>query len=270
MARMRRYLLPVLIVVLPVASGCAGSGEDPSRSRLPPEKRTDVESQPPTQGERATGAPQYPGRRRTDRCSGPVRATDGRGDTRPWVLPEPPGRPPTSPSADLVGFEIRAGRDGVCARWTTAAPAPSGTELELVAHGPPQGSPSGGYESHGHGFNAKLTSDGARVTYGLDRLSSRAPRRLWAHVSRAGRTVSVFVPRRELDRPPANMPDRPPFPYGAFAFEARVISPPDTRGGRDADFWPQEGDGRAGFVGGNLCAPPCRDRRLTEVTARHR
>lgn len=114
-----------------------------------------------------------------------------------------------------------------------------------------------GAVSHGYGFEVRLLGPGGLATYGLDRLGSDEPRVLRARVGQSGRTASVFVPRAELDRPPANMRGRPSFPYRGFNFEARVISPPDGRGGQDADFWPQEQEGKAGYVDGRLCEPPC-------------
>jgi hypothetical protein len=73
----------------------------------------------------------------------------------------------------------------------------------------------------------------------------------------------MFVARAELDRPPANMPDRLRFPYRAFGFEARVLSAPDSNGNRRVDFWPQERAGSAAYINGRLCPPPCRDPRFT-------
>ena len=70
--------------------------------------------------------------------------------------------------------------------------------------------------------------------------------------------MSVFVPRAELDRPPANMPDRPAFPYRGFSFEARVISAPDGNGAQVADFLPQENSGGDhALINGRLCPAPC-------------
>lgn len=198
-------------------------------------------------------------------CRGAIRVNDPPHDTRAWRMPEPTGRPPTPASADLRRFELRADARGVCAVWTTAAPAPRKTVLVLNAHGPPDRQPGGAIVSHGHGFEVELLARGGRVTSGLDRLGSDEPRVLRAQVRQFGRTVTAFVARAELDRPPANMPDRPTFPFRAFIFEARVITPRDRRGGQDADFWPQERPkvAQAAYIGGRLCSPPCRDRRVS-------
>jgi hypothetical protein len=111
---------------------------------------------------------------------------------------------------------------------------------------------------HGHGFSVELRRDGGRVTYGLDRLGSDESRVLRARVRGSGRVVSVFVPRAELDRPPANVPDRPPFPYRGFSFEARVITPPDRNGAQVADFLPDEDvSGDHALIDGRLCPAPC-------------
>jgi hypothetical protein len=185
-----------------------------------------------------------------------VAVEDGARDARPWN-PVQPGEP-HPPSGDLRRFEIRADEAGVCARWTTAAPAPVGAQLVLAANGPPIEMPGGAVVKHGHGFTVELERNGGVVTYGLDRLGSDAPRVLRARVRGFGRTVSVFVPRAELDVPPANMPDRPAFPFREITFEARVITPPGRDGGQVADFLPDEGGpGDHGLVNGRLCPAPC-------------
>lgn len=166
-------------------------------------------------------------------------------------------------STDLRQFELKATARGVCVRWTTEAPARAGTVLALVAHGPTVRQPGGAVVAHGHGFRVELRDDGARVTYGLDRLGSDAPRVLRGRVGQSGRTVSAFVPRSALDRPPANMPDRPPFPYRMFSFEARVISALPEHGGPEGDSWPQGRLGEAAYIDGRLCEQPCREPRLS-------
>jgi hypothetical protein len=136
--------------------------------------------------------------------------------------------------------------------------------LIFSAHGPLIRQPGGSIVSHGYGFELELRKNGARATFGLDRLDSRAPRVLRVRVGRTGSVVSAFVQKAELDRPPANMPDRPPFPYRTFSFVAQVLSVPDARGNRRADFWPQERVqlALAAYINGRLCAPPCRDPRF--------
>jgi hypothetical protein len=191
-------------------------------------------------------------------CGNAVRVHDPPDDTRPWLTPEPPNRPPTPPFADLRRFEMSSTAKGVCVRWTTAAPAPVGTQFVFSAHGPPRRLPGGAVASHGYGFELALTDDGGTATFGLDQIGSDAPRVLAARVGQSANTVSAFVARGELDRPPANVPDRPPFPYRTFLFQARVITPPDSEGGQDVDFWPEEGTD-AGFIDGHLCPAPCRD-----------
>jgi hypothetical protein len=134
--------------------------------------------------------------------------------------------------------------------------------LVFVAHGPYVREPGGAQVAHAYGFDLELRKNGARATFGLDRLGSDAPRVLRVRVGRTGSVVSVFIRKTELDRPPANMPDRPRFPYRAFSFEARVLSAPDSSGNRRVDFWPQEGTGTAAYINGRLCAVPCHDPRF--------
>ncbi len=198
-----------------------------------------------------------------ERCAGAITVADAKNDTRSWTLPAPPGRAVIPPSADLRRFDLRATAAGICARWTTAAPAPPGTVLVITAHSPFVHQPGGGAVAYAYGVNLELRKNDAQATFGLDRLGSPAPRVLRVRVGRTGSVVSVFVPRAELDRPPANMADRPRFPYRAFSFEARVLSAPDASGNRRADFWPQErSTGLAAYINGRLCAPPCRDPRF--------
>lgn len=200
--------------------------------------------------------------RPAERCAGAIAVADARNDTRSWTVPAPPGSAVVPSSADLRRFELRATAAGVCVRWTTGARAPAGTALVFTAHGPYIRHPGGGAVAHGYGLELELREKGARATFGLDRLGSRAPRVLRVRVGRTGSVVSVFVPRAELDRPPANVPDRPPFPYRAFTFGARVLSPRDAAGNRRVDFWPQERSGSAASIDGRLCAVPCRDPRF--------
>ena len=206
------------------------------------------------------GATSAAGWRPAERCAGAITVADAKNDTRSWTVPAPPAVIP--PSADLRRFDLRATAAGVCVRWTTAAPAPPGTDLVFVAHSPFVREPGGAQVAYAYGFDLELRKNGARATFGLDRLGSRAPRMLRVRVGRTGSVVSVFVRKTELDRAPANMPDRPRFPYRAFSFEARVLSAPDSRGNRRADFWPQEGSGLAAYINGRLCAVPCRDPRF--------
>jgi hypothetical protein len=197
-----------------------------------------------------------------ERCAGAISVADAKNDTRSWTLPTPPGRAVIPPSADLRRFDLRATSTGVCVRWATAAPAPTGTVLVFSAHSPFVRQPGGGSVAYGYGFELELRKSNARATFGLDRVGSSVPRVLRARVGRTGTVVSVFVRKAELDRPPANMPDRPRFPYHAFSFEARVLSAPDSSGNRRVDFWPQERTGAAAYIKGRLCAPPCRDPRF--------
>jgi hypothetical protein len=211
----------------------------------------------------AAAASSTAGWRPAERCAGAITVADAKNDTRSWTTPAPPGRAVIPPSADLRRFDLRATAAGVCVRWRTAAPAPPGTELVLVAHSPYVREPGGALVAYAYGFDLELRKNGARATFGLDRLGSNAPRVLRVRVGGTGSVVSAFIRKSELDRPPANMPDRPRFPYRAFSFEARVLSAPDSHGNRRADFWPQEGSGSAAYIDGRLCAVPCRDPRFT-------
>lgn len=249
MSAARVTLTLVLAALGLVVSGCTDSqGDRPS---------------PSEDGAGETAARLRP----AESCRRASGVDDPPNDTRSWLIPEPEGRPPAPPSADLRRFEVRATKAGVCARWTTAAPTPVGTSLWLSGHGPDVQTANGATISHAYGFEVELLGSGARVSFGLDDLRTQAPRLLRARVGQSGRTVSVYVARRELDRPPANMRDRPPFPYTAFFVGARVISPRDRHGGRDADFWPAERSGEAAYLDGELCPAPCRDRRLRPTMA---
>jgi hypothetical protein len=84
------------------------------------------------------------------------------------------------------------------------------------------------------------------------------PNVLDARVGQSGETISAFVPRSELDRPPANTPERPPFPYDTLMVEARVS---EELGGI-ADSWPDEPGSQASYVDGQLCPPPCPQQTL--------
>jgi hypothetical protein len=174
---------------------------------------------------------------------------------------EDPAGDSTGPTRDLVRFEMHASQEGVCVRWTTDTQALVGTKLVLVIHGPWQTTASGGSVSHGYGFDVALTEDGAEVSYGLGDLASNTPNVLDARVGQTGDTVSAFVPRSELDRPPANMPDRPPFPYdGTLTVEARVS---DAVTEDIVDSWPDDPGTEAAYVNGQLCPPPCMDPAVT-------
>lgn len=197
--------------------------------------------------------------RTAERCKGAIRLHDPRNDTRSWVQPEPPGRPPTPPAADLRRFELRADRHRVCVRWALAAPAPPGTTLVFFGRGPARRRPGGGAVIDQYGFEVALLAAGARVTYATDPNSAPIPR---ARVRRSGATILAVVGRSELDGAPADMRDRPPFPFRSFVVETRVITPRDRRGGQDVDFWPQQSAGQAAYIRGRLCGPPCKDRRL--------
>jgi hypothetical protein len=200
--------------------------------------------------------------RPAERCAGAISVADAKNDTRSWTLPAPPGSAAVPPSNDLRRFELRATPAGVCVRWTTGAPAPPGTVLVFSAHSPYMRTPGGAMVAFGYGFNLELRKNGALATFGLDRLGSTAPRVLRVRVGRTGSVVSAFVSRSEFDRPPANTPDRPRFPYRAFSFLAQVIGAPDAGGNSSADFWPQERIGTAADIDGRLCAAPCRDPRF--------
>jgi hypothetical protein len=211
------------------------------------------------------GAPEA-GWRAAEPCGGAITVLDAENDTRSWTVPAPPGRAVVPPAADLRRLSLGATAAGVCVRWTTAAPAPPGTTMEFIARGPFVRDSGGGGSASAYGIELELRENSARATFGLDRLGSHEPRELRVRVGHTGSVVSVFVPRSELDRPPANMRHRPPFPYRAFTFEARVLSPPDADDHRRVDFWPQERSGPAVYIEGRLCAAPCPDPRFNFAT----
>ena len=142
---------------------------------------------------------------------------DAAGDTRGAVRGE---RVRIPPYVDLRQFALMVGGDGVRARWTTAARAPSGTIFQFTVYGPPYRHRPDVRVLQGHGFLVELKDRGAEVT---DALGRGIRERLRAQVSRSGRTVSVFVPGAQLDRRPRRLPERRPFPRNAFAFDARVL-----------------------------------------------
>lgn len=191
-------------------------------------------------------------------CAGPIRVRDASGDVRSYR----PGRKPrrlAAPSLDLELFQLRVSTRGVCARWTTAAPAPPKTVFAFGVYGPPvRHRRLDVIVPQGHGFMVELQNRGARVT---DAVEPSAAGVLRARVRRSGRSISVFVSRSQLDRPPPGVPERRPFPLRAFAFTVVVLSPRHKGGGRDGDHWPPRDDEKAGAVEGRLCAPPCTDRR---------
>jgi hypothetical protein len=195
-------------------------------------------------------------------CPGAIAVTDPKRDTRSWVIP--PRLPELDPSyGDLRRFEVKATAAGVCVRWTTAAPAPRGAHFVFSAGGPYVRDAGGGAEVPSYGFDLELRKDGALATYGLDRVGSYAPRVVHVRAGQTGSVVSAFVSTAELNRPPANMPTRPHFPYRAFVFEARVLTAPDARRNQRVDFWPQEAriQKLAADINGRLCFP-CQDKRF--------
>lgn len=245
---MRRHVTPLLLatfVVLLAASGAVAA----------------VHATSPTSGWRLATASGWPA---AERCAGAITVADAKGDTRSWTVPAPPGPVVVPPSADLRRFELRATAAGVCVRWTAAAPAPPGTEFSLGAHGPFIRSPGGGSVAHPYGFQLELRENSPRVSFGrTGQLDGRALRARGIRVGRTGPVVSIFVPRAELDRR-ARMTNYPPFPYRAFSFDTRLLSPRNAEGHSRADFWPQERehDGPAAYIDGRLCAAPCRDPRI--------
>ena len=197
-----------------------------------------------------------------ERCPAALSVVDAKNDTRSWLTPAPPGLEIPA-SADLRRLEVLATASGVCVRWITAAPAPSGTILVFFALGPIIRLPGGGGLHPGYGVNLELREKSAFATFGLDRTGRETKRNvLRVRAGRTGSVVSVFIPRAELDRPTDNFGNHPPFPHRAFTFEARVLGPPDFDDHRGADFWPQERAGEAGYINGHLCGPPCLDPRF--------
>jgi hypothetical protein len=204
------------------------------------------------------------GMRPAETCPGAIHVTDAKNDTRSWTLPPPPGPRVIPRSADLLRFELRATSAGVCVRWTTAAPAPTGTTFGFTARGPWIREASGAQVTHGYGFYLDLTKNGARATFGLARVGSTAPHVLRVRAGQTGSVVSTFL-RKEWLTPPANQRDGWLYVYRAFSFEARVLSRPDASGNRRVDFFPEEGPGEipiAGYINGALCVPPCHDPRF--------
>ena len=204
------------------------------------------------------------GMRSAEPCPGAIRVRDGLNDTRSWTQPQPPGPAVIPRSADLVRLELRATSEGVCVRWTTAAPAPAGTTFLFRAQGPSTRAAGGGEVSRGYGFYLDLGPNGARATFGLARLGSTAPHVFRVRVGQSGSVVSAFL-RKEWLTPPANQRDSWAYVYRVFSFEARVLSRPDASGNRRVDFLPEEGPGElpiAGYINGALCGPPCHDPRL--------
>lgn len=195
-------------------------------------------------------------------CRASVRLTDGAKDMRSWVLPAPAGAAPPAPSGDLRLFEIRASQEGVCARWTLAAPPPPGTELQLGLHSVSTREVDGLRLRYGHGYGYRAVIDGVggvRITGRLARLGSPDPQVIRGRIAQSGSTLSIFLPRTELDRRAANdRSDKPPFPYGRFTFEARVITPVGAAAEQYVDFAPDERAGEAALIGGRLCPAPCR------------
>lgn len=176
-----------------------------------------------------------------DSCRGADSADDPAGDS-------------TAPFRDLRRVELRITQAGVCVRWTTDAQALVGTTFSLGMHGPFQKTPGGAVVSHGYSFDVELTKDGAEVTSGLADPVDNTPNVLDAQVGQSGHTVSTFVPRKELDRPPGNVPDRPPFPGDPIIVEVRVLEGVDER---IADAWPDDPESQAAYVDGKICGPPC-------------
>jgi len=180
----------------------------------------------------------------------PAQSCEGAGSAE-----DPAGDSTSGPFRDLRRLDLRVTQAGVCVRWTTDAQAVVGTRFFLDIRGPFEKTPGGAVVSHGYGFYVDLTKEGAEVTFGLADPVADTPNVLDARVGQSGETVSAFVPRRELDRPPANMPDRPPFPDGdEFIIEARVLQagPEDI-----ADSWPDDPSSQAAYVNGHICGPPC-------------
>jgi hypothetical protein len=243
---MRRFVTPLLLAALVIpAVALAGN------RMLPGAATTSVTA--------SSRFVTVSGWRAVERCVGAIAVNDSKNDTRSWSWPQPPSAVVVPPSADLRRFELRTTAAGVCARWTAAAPAPPGTEFVLVAHGPFIRS-----VAHPYGFDLEVRENSPRVSFhGSGQLDGRELRVRGIRVGRTGPVVSIFVPRAELDRR-AKLKDYPPFPYRAFSFEARLLSPRNAEGHRRADFWPQERahDGPAAYIDGRLCAPPCRDLRI--------
>ncbi len=69
-------------------------------------------------------------------CTDAIRMPDAAGDVRPHAPRHRKARQSDPPSFDLRSFELRASTKSVCARWTTAAPAPPGTTFTFGVYGP--------------------------------------------------------------------------------------------------------------------------------------
>lgn len=195
------------------------------------------------------------------RCKQAVGVGDAAGDARPGVRgPQPRERL----YGDLRRFELMAGREGVCTRWTMAARPPQGTSFYFNVYGPP-------YRRRrpdvvvlqGHGFEVVLAANGPRVRDAAGSTTLRA------ETSLSGRSLSVFLPRAQLDRPRRDLLERQPIPYGAFAFDTRVFGPVDERRRHTVDIWPQETEGQAGWVSGRMCLPDCQERRAIGSATKH-
>src|SRR5438128_1765845 len=92
----RRKAAGAALLAATLATACygsEGSGEAQGRAS--------ASSTEPAPGQSASLEP-------AQRCRHAVRVRDRAHDTRSWVIPEPAGRPPTPPSADLRQFELRA------------------------------------------------------------------------------------------------------------------------------------------------------------------
>ena len=185
-----------------------------------------------------------------ERCPAALGVVDAKNDTRSWLLPTPPGLEIPA-SADLRRFEVLATASGVCVRWTTAAPAPSGTILVFFALGPPVRLAGGGAVHPGYGVNLELREKSAWATFGLDR-TGREPKRnvLRVRAGRTGPVVSVFIPRAELDRPKDNFGNHPRFPTarspskrGYSAPRTLTITAEQTSGLRSAPARPATSTG---------------------------
>jgi hypothetical protein len=167
------------------------------------------------------------------------------------------GRSRLDAAADLRVFALRVSSSGVCAAWTTAAPARSGTRFDVALHGKLTKDPSGtSILRYGYGFGVQLGDGAAEVTDRPRGGGSRVePRVIEARIGQTGRTLSVFVPRSQLDQAPASVHARPPFPYREFIFSTGIEGPRERSG--TADAWPEPPTADAGYLNGRLCLAPC-------------
>jgi hypothetical protein len=194
--------------------------------------------------------------RSSERCPGAARFKDGAKDSRAWAMPAPADRAVAPPSGDARELWVRADARQLCVVFELRGPVKAGTELHFGAHGPPTKSPGGGTIFHGYGFQTVL-SQGEDSVLKFGRRGD-GPNVLDGKIRIGPTTVVVTIPRRELDRPPTNMPGvSPPFPYRGFGVEARVIGPASRGGGTEADFIPTEGTGSVGIKNGKACRAPC-------------